>query len=107
MEEAAGLAGEALECALLGEGIDMALDGERARETEMRLNLTQRRRHALLALVGVDKIENLLLTGRERRVIGHSVQVNTSASKCNILFSGMAERRNLLAAKRRKRPSGE
>ena len=87
MEETAGLAGEALKRAFFGERIDVALDGERARETEVRLNFAERGRHASFELMGVDEIENLLLTGRERWVIGHSVQVNTSDRKCNFVFT--------------------
>ena len=67
----AGLAGEALEGALLGEGVDVALDAERAGEAEMLLNLAEGRRDTLLALVGLDEIEDLLLTGGEG--FGHDV----------------------------------
>jgi hypothetical protein len=71
VEEAAGLAGEAVERALLRKRIDVALDRERARESEVRLNLAQRRRDAVLLLVGLDEIEDFLLTGGEG--LGHDV----------------------------------
>ena len=77
VEEAASFAGEALERAFFGERIDVALHGERTREAEVRLDFAERGRHASFALLRVDEVENLLLTGRKRRVIGHSVQVNT------------------------------
>ena len=51
VEEAAGLAVEPVERAFFDQGVDMALDGERAGEAEVRLDLAERRRHALLALV--------------------------------------------------------
>src|SRR5262249_1769954 len=60
VEEAAGLAGEAVEDALFGERVEVALDAERAREPEVRLNLANGGRHAMLALVGLDEIEDLL-----------------------------------------------
>ena len=88
VEEAAGFAGEALERAFFREGIDVALDGKRAGEAEVRLDFAERRRNALLTLMRVDEIENLLLTGGERSDFGHSVQVNTRWPKCKLLFAG-------------------
>ena len=37
----------------------------------------------MLPLMGVDEVEHLLLAGSERRVIGHSVQLNTRRGKSN------------------------
>jgi hypothetical protein len=71
MEEAAGFAGEAMECAFFGEGIDVALDGEGAGETEMFLDFPEHGGHAMFALVSLDKIEDLLLTFGES--FGHGV----------------------------------
>jgi hypothetical protein len=51
------------------------LDSERARQTEVRLNLTERGGYTRLPVVRVDEIKYLLLTIGER--FAHSVQVNT------------------------------
>src|SRR5882672_11340523 len=61
MEEAAGLAGEAVQGTFFRERIDMTLDGKWTRETEMRLDLADGRRDSLLTLMRVDEIEDLLL----------------------------------------------
>jgi hypothetical protein len=71
VEEAAGFAGEAVEGAFLGERIDVALDGERAGETEMFLDLAEHGGDAVFALVGVNEIEDLLLAVGEG--FGHDV----------------------------------
>ena len=67
----AALAGEAVEGAFLGERIDVALDGERAGETEMFLDLAEHGGDAVFALVGVNEIEDLLLAVGEG--FGHDV----------------------------------
>jgi hypothetical protein len=61
VEEAAGFAGEAVKGALLGERIDVALDGEGAREAKVFLDFAERGGDAVLPLGGLDKIEDLLL----------------------------------------------
>ncbi|MEO6246591.1 MAG: hypothetical protein ABIQ12_14275, partial [Opitutaceae bacterium] len=61
--------------AFRGKRIDVTLDTKRASEPEVRLNFPERRRHALLTLMRVDKIEDLLLPIGERFV--HSVHVDT------------------------------
>jgi hypothetical protein len=71
VEEAAGFAGEAVKGAFLGERIDVALDGERAGETEMFLDLAEHGGDAVFALVGVNEIEDLLLAVGEG--FGHDV----------------------------------
>jgi hypothetical protein len=60
-EQAAGLAFEPAERAFFGQGLQMALDAERAGEVEVRLDFADRGRHAVLAVVGVDEVEHLLL----------------------------------------------
>lgn len=71
VEEAAGLAGEAVERAFLGERIDVALDGEGAGETEMFLDFAEHGGDAVFALVSLDEIEDLLLAIGEG--FGHGV----------------------------------
>ncbi len=61
VEETAGFTLETTERAFLDEGVDVALDGEGAGETEMSLNLAQHGRDAMLLLVFLDKIEYFLL----------------------------------------------
>ena len=61
VEEAAGFAGEAVKGALLGERIDVARDGEGAREAKVFLDFAERGGDAVLPLGGLDKIEDLLL----------------------------------------------
>jgi hypothetical protein len=65
VEEAAGFAGEAVKGALLGERIDVALDGEGAREAKVFLDFAERGGDAVLPLGGLDKIEDLLLAFSE------------------------------------------
>ena len=74
-EEPPGLALEAAEHALADEGIDVPLDAEGAGEAEVGLNLTQRGGDTVLAVVGLDEAEHLLLALGELFV--HSVQVDT------------------------------
>jgi hypothetical protein len=71
VEQAAGFAGEAVERAFLGEGIDVTLDGEGAGETKVFLDLAEHGGDAVLLLVGLDEIEDLLLAFGE--VFGHDV----------------------------------
>ncbi len=71
MEEAAGFAGEAVERTFFREGIDVALDSEGTRETEMFLDFAEHWSDAMFALVSLDKIEDLLLTFGEG--FGHGV----------------------------------
>ena len=78
-EETAGLAIEPAERALGGERVEVTLDPKRAGEAEVRLDFAQRRRHAVLAMVGVDEVENLLLPVGEG--FAHGVQVNTFESE--------------------------
>ena len=73
------IAGEPVERAFFRERVDMTLNAERARQAEVRLDFAQGRCDAALALVGVDEIEDLLLTGGE--VFRHSVQRNTNPGK--------------------------
>lgn len=61
-QESAGLAIEPTQRALGGERIDMALDAEGTRETEVCLDLAERRSHTMLTMVRIDEIEDLLLT---------------------------------------------
>ena len=74
-QEAARLAVEPAQRALLGESIDVALDPERTRKAEVGLNLAEGGSDAMLAVVGIDEIKDLLLTIGER--FAHSVHVNT------------------------------
>ena len=55
-----------MEGAFLRQRIDVALDRERAGKPEVRLDLAQHRRHAVLLLMGLNKIEDLLLSFSER-----------------------------------------
>jgi hypothetical protein len=59
------IAGEAVKGALLGERIDVALDGEGAREAKVFLDFAERGGDAVLPLGGLDKIEDLLLAFSE------------------------------------------
>jgi hypothetical protein len=59
----------------------VTFDAKRTGEAEVRLDFAERRGHALLSMVGVNKIENLLLSIRKKLV--HSVQVNTFLAECN------------------------
>jgi hypothetical protein len=77
-QQPAGFAIEPPQRAFFGQGVDVPLDGEGAGETEMRLNLAERRGDAMLPMMRVDELEDVALT------IGqwfgwHSVQVNTCA----------------------------
>ncbi len=60
-EETTGDTIEAAQGAFGGERVDVALDPERTGETEVGLDFAQRRGDAVLAVVGVDEIEDLLL----------------------------------------------
>jgi hypothetical protein len=71
VEEAAGFAGEAVERAFFSEGVDVALHGEGTGEAEVFLDLAQHGGDTVFALVGLDKIEDLLLAFGE--VCGHDV----------------------------------
>jgi hypothetical protein len=95
VEEAAGFAGKAVERALLGQGIDVTLDGKGAGESKVGLNFAERGRDTVLALMGLDEIKDFLLTGGED--FWHSVQLNTPGRKCNFVFS--ARRRLALFSK--------
>jgi hypothetical protein len=57
----------------------VAFDAEGAGEPEVGLDLAEGRGDALLAVVGVDEIEDLLLAVGE--YFAHSVQVNTRTGK--------------------------
>lgn len=78
-EEGAGFAGDAVKHAFGFECLQVARSGERTGETEVRLDFTQRRVVAVLALVGLHEIKNRALFVGEGRGVAHSVQMNTRA----------------------------
>src|SRR6185369_7167498 len=80
-EEPARLAFEPAKRALFGEGIKVALNAKRARQPEVCLDFADGRRDTMLAVMGMDEIEHLLLAVGER--FAHSVQVNTFFRKSN------------------------